>query len=182
MYRPGLALLLFLPTFLWADVTDCRCDPAKPATMEARECGLCREAEKHPLEIPFFFLKDINPRKPNRTLILPRKHFNAGHTIDDIPTGDYVAFWTAAIDKSKELWGADWGVAYNGEDVRTQCHGHIHIGKFLKAAETNRGKIITINSPAQIPRSHGRGMWIHAAGKKMHVHWGESICETVLLR
>src|SRR5262245_13327482 len=38
-------MLVLLPA-LWADVRGCQCDPAKPETMEARECGLCREAEK----------------------------------------------------------------------------------------------------------------------------------------
>ena len=31
--------------------------------MQARECGLCREADKHPADQRVFFLKDINPRK-----------------------------------------------------------------------------------------------------------------------
>jgi hypothetical protein len=182
MRRTVFLLPFFLSSLLWADVSKCACDPARPETMEARECGLCREAEKHPADAPFFFLKDNNPRKPNRWLVLPRKHFSAGHSIDDMPQNDYIAFWMAAIGKAKELWGEQWGVAYNGEGVRTQCHGHIHIGKFLTATETDRGGLMTIDKPAQIPRSNGKGIWIHAAGNKMHVHYGEQICETVLLR
>ena len=182
MRRTGLLSLLFLTSILHAAVKNCDCDAAKPETMTARECGLCREAEKHPAETQFFFLKDINPRKPNRWLILPRKHYTGGHSIDDMPKADYVAFWTAAIQKAKELWGDEWGLAYNGEQVRTQCHGHIHIGKFLKVTETDRGGLITVAGPSAIPRSGGKGIWIHPVGNKLHVHHGEQTCETVLLR
>jgi hypothetical protein len=178
----GLFLSLFVSSLLYGDVAKCDCDPGRPETMQARECGLCREAEKHPGDVPFFFLKDINPHKPNRWLILPRKHYTAGHSIDEMPRKDYIAFWTAAIAKAKELWGDNWGVAYNGETVRTQCHGHIHIGKFLTVTETERGGLTTIAGPSQIPRSGGKGIWIHPVGNKLHVHYGEQICETVLLR
>ena len=45
----------------------CYCDVAKPETMEARQCSLCKEAEKQPPDVKFFFLKDANPMKANRT-------------------------------------------------------------------------------------------------------------------
>ena len=45
--------------------------------MAKHECGLCREAEKLPQDPSVFFLKDINPRKPNRWLALPRAHTHA---------------------------------------------------------------------------------------------------------
>ena len=182
MRRTGLLLPAFFAVCLLGDVSTCKCDPSKPEMMEARECGLCREAEKQPAGVPYFFLKDSNPRKSNRTLVLPRKHYPAGHGIDHMPPNERLELWTLAIKKAKELWGDDWGVAYNGDQVRTQCHGHIHIGKFLKVTETTRGNPFTISSPSQIPLSRGKGIWVHPVGGKMHVHWGEQICETVLLR
>jgi hypothetical protein len=164
----------------WADVADCACDPAKPETMKARECGLCREAEKQPPEVKIFFLKDTNPRKPNRWLALPREHITGGHHLDEMPDQDRIALWTAAIEKAGQLWGNEWGVAYNGELVRTQCHAHVHIGKLLKGVCS--GKILTVGGPAQIPKHPRKGLWIHPAGKKLHVHLEEGITETALVR
>ncbi len=183
MRRLGITPILFylFVSIAAADVTNCKCDPAKPETLESRECSLCREAEKQPVDAPYFFLKDANPRKPNRLLLLPRKHYEVGHSLDDMSRKEYVELWTAAIAKSKALWGDEWGLAHNGELVRTQCHGHIHIGKLLKGVE--EGKPMTIQSASQIPWPRGKGLWIHPIGKtSMHVHTGEQICETVLLR
>ena len=47
--------LLLLASLAFADVRDCACDAAKPETMEARECGLCREAEKQTGDAQVFF-------------------------------------------------------------------------------------------------------------------------------
>lgn len=159
---------------------ECACDPAKPETMQERQCGLCREAEKQPADIGFFFLKDTNPRKPNRWLILPRKHWALNHDLHEMDPKERAQLWTAAIDKAKELWGDEWGVAYNGMKVRTQCHAHIHIGKLLKGIETDN--FIVVSKPAQIPAYEGEGVWVHPVGKKMHVHIHEQTTETVLLR
>lgn len=164
----------------WADVSGCACDPAKPETMKARECGLCREAEKQPPEVKIFFLKDTNPRKPNRWLALPREHAHGGHHLDELPDKDRIALWAAAIGKAKELWGDAWGVAYNGEQVRTQCHAHLHIGKLLQGVCS--GKILTISRPSQIPKHPRKGLWIHPVGNKLHVHLEENISETALMR
>src|SRR5574340_204718 len=124
--RGVMLLALFFVVSAAADVRNCACDPAKPETMQARECGLCREAERHPPDTKIFFLKDTNPRKPNRWLALPRAHAAAGHHLDEMPDKERIALWAAAIGKAKELWGDEWGVAYNGEMVRTQCHAHLH--------------------------------------------------------
>lgn len=164
----------------WADVTNCACDPAKPETMQARECGLCREAEKQPPEVKIFYLKDTNPRKPNRWLALPRAHTSAGHHLDQLPDRDRIALWIAAIEKAGQLWGDEWGVAYNGEAVRTQCHTHLHIGKLLEGVCS--GKILTISRSSQIPKHPRKGLWIHPAGNKLHVHLEENITETALMR
>ena len=90
------------------------------------------------------------------------------------------ALWTAAIDKAKSMWGENWGVAYNGEKVRTQCHTHVHIGRLMPHIEND--KFIVISNPSQIPAPPGEGLWIHPAGKKMHVHLGEQTTETTLMR
>ena len=99
----------------------------------------------------------------------------------EMPAAARTALWAAAIEKAKSLWGADWGIAYNGEKVRTQCHTHIHIGKMMGHVENE--KFIVIGKPSEIPAPEGEGIWIHgAAGNKMHVHLGEQTTETVLMR
>src|SRR5258708_34050072 len=65
--------LCFLPLSR-ADVRACLCDVAVPETLEARECGLCKEAEKQPSGVPYLFLRDTNPNKSHRRLPLPPLH------------------------------------------------------------------------------------------------------------
>ena len=77
-----------LGTALWLwgltpPVVDCPCDHARPATLTARVCGLCRTASEQ--ETEFYFLKDINPRKPNRYLALPRPHDRGLQTDGSLP-------------------------------------------------------------------------------------------------
>jgi CDP-diacylglycerol pyrophosphatase len=177
-----MRLLLVFGVFAAAlfGATECACDPAQPETMKPRQCSLCNEAEKQSESSEIFFLKDINPRKPNRWLALPRAHGSGLHHLHDLPVKLRTALWTAAIARAKELWDDDWGVAYNGEKVRTQCHTHVHIGKLLKGIETNR--FIVVSDPSHIPAPEGEGLWIHPSGKKLHVHLGEQTAETTLLR
>lgn len=163
------------------DVRTCACDVSNRESMAARECSLCREAEAQPLECPVFFLKDNNPRKPNRWLALPRAHWKGGHALAGMSPAVRSTLWTAAIQKSRELWGEGWGLAINGDESRTQCHMHVHIGKLLQGVET--AKFIVVENPAQIPTMEdGNGLWVHPDGDKLHVHLGEQITETVLLR
>jgi hypothetical protein len=173
-----LAALFLFSVVLRADVTNCSCDPSNPASMTAGLCSLCREAEKHTGEM--FFLKDTNPRKPNRTLLLPRAHAPVGHPLDELPREFQTRFLEAAIAKGKELWSGGWGIAYNHENVRTQCHGHIHIGKLLKGLAP--GKFYDAGSVDQIRIPRKGGIWIHPVGNRLRVHYGEQITETVLLR
>ena len=179
MLRPIWVSTLFASLSLFA-ATDCACDAAHPATFEQRQCSLCREAEKQSPESRIFFLKDINPRKPNRWLALPRSHGQGLHHLHEMPSKERTELWTAAIEKAKSMWGDEWGVAYNGERVRTQCHAHVHIGKLLKGIETRNFKVVS--KPSQIPAPLGEGVWVHPAGNKLHVHLGEQTTETVLLR
>jgi len=181
MSRLPILVVLCLATHLGADVTGCACDISKPETLEARECALCREAEKQPTEPAVFFLKDTNPRKPNRLLVLPRFHGKGQDSLADMTPQQRLLLWSAAIEKAKSLWGDEWGLAVNGEMARTQCHAHIHIGKLLRGIETAR--FVEVAGPGQIPVPEGgTGLWVHPEGSRLHVHLAEQITETVLLR
>jgi len=148
--------------------------------MQARECSLCIEADQ-PGREGVFFLKDINPRKPNRWLALPTVHLAGPHALQGLPGNIHTALWQAAINKAKELWGDAWGLAYNGDLHRTQCHGHIHIGKLLQGLAP--GKFYDVADASGIrPPDDGEGLWVHPVNKKLRVHYGEGITETVLLR
>jgi diadenosine tetraphosphate (Ap4A) HIT family hydrolase len=164
-----------------ADVRNCACDVTKPETMAATNCSLCREAEKQPVDQGVFFLKDANPTKPNRTLALPRKHTAGPHNLFDLDAADRTELLNAAIAKGKELWGDQWGVAYNGVERRTQCHAHVHIGKLVADAEA--GQFIVLDSAADIvvPKD-GTGFWIHEVNGKIHEHSGEQVNEFKLER
>jgi diadenosine tetraphosphate (Ap4A) HIT family hydrolase len=171
---------LLLVSFPLMAQTPCPCDPAKPETMKERQCSLCVEAEKQPDDDGVFFLKDINPRKPNRWLALPRTHTHGLHPLSSLSAEQRTRLWSAAIERAKQMWGKDWAVAYNSDRVRTQCHTHLHLGKLLPGVETP--DFVVVNTPAEIPVSDGDAMWIHEVDGKIHVHRGEYIAETVLLR
>ena len=178
--RPFLFLLA--APLLLAD-TKCACDPSQPETLKERQCSLCVEAEKQPLNgPPVFFLIDSNPRKANRTLALPRLHAPGLHRMADLPRDTQTTLWAAAIAKAHELFPQDdWGLAFNGDHVRTQCHTHIHIGRLLPGIETEN--FIVVDNPNAIPPPDDNGYWIHPiANGKLHIHRGEQITETVLLR
>jgi hypothetical protein len=170
--------VLFAALALRADFVTCNCDPSRPETLEARQCSLCREAEKQPVDVKVFFLQDANPTKPNRWLALPRTH---ERSIDLLNSQQRVELWTAAIAKAKSLFGDQWGIAYNAPSVQTQCHVHLHIGKLISGVETSQ--FITVAKIDEIPvPASGEGYWIHPTGKVFHVHTGEQINETVLER
>jgi hypothetical protein len=177
-----LLLVLSIAAPLGSEITGgCACDVTRPETLEPIQCGLCMEAEKHPLEPAIFLIKDHSPRKPNRWLALPRSHAAGYHELSAMTPRERLELWSVAIAKAKALWGDEWGLAMNGPANRTQCHAHIHIGKLLKGAENHR--FIVVDGPAQIPvPTDGKGLWVHPDGRKLHVHIGESATETVLLR
>jgi CDP-diacylglycerol pyrophosphatase len=170
-----------LLTLAAAVAQNCECDPARPETMQARQCSLCAEAERQPADIPYFFIKDSAPHKPNRWLLLPRPHLDGALPLARMSAADRTALWTAAIERARSLWGNSWGLAVNGDDVRTQCHPHIHIGKLLDGVEQD---LFTFaDGPATIPLpKDGTGMWIHPVGSRLHVHMGEDRSELVLMR
>lgn len=177
-----LKVLLVLAAFaMRADVRDCVCDLASPAIAEIRTCSLCLEAEKHPADQPAFLLKDNDPTKPNRWLALPRGRYDGANPLTKMSASERLAMWTAAIGKGRELWGNAWAVAMNGDIARRQCHEHVHIGKLLDGNETAAG--VYIDGPARLPViADGRGLWFHPAGNRLHLHTGEQINETVLMR
>lgn len=161
-----------------ADIVTCACDVARPETLEARQCSLCREAEKQPAEVKFFFLKDANPSKPKRWLALPRSHERSLELLSD---EQRAGLFAAAIEKAKQLFDDQWGIAYNAPSVQTQCHVHLHIGKLIPGVETSQ--FITATKIEDIPAPPpGEGFWIHPQGNLFHVHSGEQVCETVLER
>jgi hypothetical protein len=160
--------------------TPCACDVKIPATLDARQCSLTKVTEEQPANIRVFFLPDANPKKPNRLLALPREQAVGMQRFASLTPAAQVELWTQAIAKAKEKWGERWGIAYNGDNVRTQCHVHIHIGRLIEGVEA--GEFLVVDGPAQIPVPGKDGYWIHPVNGKLHVHTGEQICETVLLR
>lgn len=159
-------------------MTRCVCDPARPETLAARECSLTKEALKQPESPATFFLKDINPRKPGRSLAIPRKLV---WELDQLTADERTVYWTAAIAKARELWGDGWALALNGVATRTQCQMHVHIGKLIPGLETDR--MLIVDSPAAIPvPENDRGLWVIPFGTKFKVFTGEIITESVLLR
>ena len=123
-----------------------------------------------------------SPLKPHQWLILPRTHASDGRVpLSKLTAAERTAFWTAAIARARALFGEDWGLALNGDEARSQCHTHVHIGRLLEGVE--RGRPLVIDGPADIPvPKDGTGLWIHAAGNKLHVHVGEQSTEGVLER
>ena len=88
--------------------------------------------------------------------------------------------WHFAIRAAQEKFGSEWGIAYNGAQVRTQCHLHLHIGRFVRAAETGRFKFV--RRVEDFPAPEDSGLWVHPVEGGFHVHLGEQITETALVR
>jgi diadenosine tetraphosphate (Ap4A) HIT family hydrolase len=172
-FFPWLGLLL-LPVH--ADVRNCMCDIARPETLVARECSLCKAAEAQPTEPAFFLLRDANPNKPNRWLALPRTH---ERDLSEMSPALRTAYWEFTIAKAHELWGDAWGIAINSLERRTQCHAHMHIGKLRDGVETDTFTVV--DGPAEIPLPRdGDGLWVHPVAGKLHVHTGNDAPELLL--
>jgi diadenosine tetraphosphate (Ap4A) HIT family hydrolase len=176
-----LALFTIATVFsLRADVSGCACDPAKPDTMKARECSLCAEAEKHASGEEFFLLKDSNPRKPNRWLVLPKAHGAGGHHLHEMSRQERTRFWKFAIEQARNKFGDEWAVAYNGHSVRTQCHAHLHVGRLIQAAKIARFNLV--KRIEDFPAPDDSGIWVYPAPGGFRVHLGEQVTETALVR
>jgi diadenosine tetraphosphate (Ap4A) HIT family hydrolase len=176
----------------------CPCDHTIAETLLAYpQCSLCLESEFHPPDVPYFFVQDIDPTKPNRWLILPKAHDKGMQDLSELNSADSKKFWAAAVRKGEELWGNQWGLAVNGEQGRSQCHAHAHIGKLLDGVEETgfllkigwsrvSGKPpVTISGPDEI-KAPGKGMsfWIHPVKDGLHVHVEDitASAEFVLMR
>ena len=170
-------LLLLAPAR--ADVRNCVCDFARPETMEARECSLCKAVEAQPPTPEFLAIRDTNPNKPHRWLAVPRFHGHNPQELAGMTPEQRTAYWTFAIAKARELWGDAWGLAINSLERRTQCHMHIHIGKLREGVEDDR--FVTAAGPQDIPiPKENDGLWVHPAGGKLHVHSGDDSPELLL--
>lgn len=174
-----------------SDIRGCVCHLANPQTAAIRACSLCMEAEKQPPTTAVFLLRDANPTKPNRWLALPRAAYDGVNPLAQMPPAERTALWKAAIAKAKEVWGDQWGIAMNGDISRTQCHAHLHIGKLLSGQEPGDGEPEApkraagqyVAGPDELPSiNDGAGLWFHPVEGRLHVHIGEQITETVLLR
>ena len=160
-------------------VVRCPCDHAQPDSMDARVCGLCRTAEEQDTE--FYFLKDINPHKPNRYLALPKSHERGIQGPASLGQGERARYWQAAIDKAQELFPEKWGLAVNGHFFRTQCHAHIHIGPLAQLVEHEGGELF--DGPAAFPNVALRqGIWLHPVDGRYCVHVDRDLAEVVLVR
>lgn len=174
-----VSVLLLVSSVALADISDCSLNP--PADEELRQrsqYSIYRTILETPGQEPVVFLKDINPRKPNRWLAVPRKYYVR---LSDMPRAERILLWKEAIRKAEQLWGSEWGLAINGDLWRTQCHLHIHIGKLLKGVELDNFVYARRVEEFPVPRD-GTGLWVHPHGKGFHVHVGEQLTETVLLR
>lgn len=162
-----------------APVAGCPCDHQKPDTLEPRVCSLCRTALDQTDDV--YFLKDINPHKPNRYLTLPRAHSGGLQAVGELPAAERERVWTAAIAKSRELFGERWGLAENSYFFRTQCHAHIHMGPLSPDVEDVGGKLY--DSPKDFPAvGAAKGMWLHPKDGKYCIHLDRDLAEVVLVR
>jgi CDP-diacylglycerol pyrophosphatase len=165
----------------FADVRDCVCNLDSPDIAQTRACSLCVEVAKHPASERVILVKDNDPTKPNRWLALPRAAYDGANPLAKMSAGERLELWNAAIAKGRELWGDSWAVAFNGDIARRQCHAHVHIGKLLDGHENDNGYYV--DDAGQLPAiADGTGLWFHPAGKRLHVHAGEQINESVLMR
>ena len=160
-------------------VMSCPCDHARPETLAARVCGLCREAGSRSTE--FFFLKDINPHKPHRYLALPKAHDYGLQAVGTMTADERERYWRAAIAKAAELYPGGWGLASNSPLFRTQCHAHLHMGPLSPDVDDSAGKLY--DNPRNFPHSGPeQGVWVHPKDGRYCVHLDRALAEVVLER
>ncbi len=185
LVRACLIAILLTVSALRADIRGCVCDLSDPRSAAQRTCSLCVEISKHPGDEPVLLIKDVNPTKPNRWLAVPRAVYDGANPLARMSPAERLRFWSAAIAKAKEVWGDQWGIAFNGDASRTQCHLHAHIGKLLDDGrdEDDTESGIFIDSPAEIPATpDGTGLWFHPLYNRLHLHSGGQTTEHILMR
>lgn len=174
----GLALWVLVP-LVPMPIVDCPCDHASPGTLAPRVCSLCGTAASQVDEV--YFLKDINPHKPNRYLALPRLHGSGFQSSADLSAELRAALWLAASRRAEELFPGRWGLAENSHFFRTQCHAHIHIGPLSPEVEDVGGTLYAEFSAFPV---HGpeQGVWVHPKNGQFCVHLDRDLAEVVLVR
>lgn len=179
--RTIAALLFFAGAAVVATrpIVDCPCDHAVPASLQPRACSLCQTAEERSGAV--YFLKDINPHKPNRYLALPRVHADGLQSTSSLSPELRAQLWQSAVERAEELFPGRWGIAENSYFFRTQCHAHLHIGPLSPEVEDTGGEIYrsTAEFPTPAPRN---GMWLHPKDGAYCVHLDRDLAEVVLVR
>ncbi len=160
-------------------IVDCPCDHAQPSSMQSRVCSLCGTAENADEDI--YFLKDINPHKPNRYLALPRAHGSGFQSTADLAPAERARLWQRASERGEELFPGRWGLAQNSHFFRTQCHAHIHIGPLSPEVEDSGGTLYA--TTAEFPDvGPEQGLWLHPKDGQFCVHLDRDLAEIVLIR
>jgi diadenosine tetraphosphate (Ap4A) HIT family hydrolase len=172
-------LVLLAPPAAAPPVVDCPCDHGRSESLEARVCSLCGTAEKQTTEV--YFLKDINPNKPNRYLALPKAHERGMQSVGTIPKPLRTQLWREAIAKAQELFGERWGIAHNSHLFRTQCHAHLHMGPMSPEVDDTNGTLY--GDAGEFPAFPAdQGMWVHPKDGRLCVHLDRDLTEIVLIR
>ncbi len=175
----SLAGALYLSANPPMPVVGCPCDHSAPETLKARVCSLCGTAEKQTDDV--YFLKDINPHKPNRYLALLRAHDIELQHIGGLSAANRTLLWSRAIERAEELFGQRWGLAHNAYFFRTQCHVHLHMGPLSPEVEDVGGRLY--DSVADFPLTGpDEGLWVHSKGEEYCVHRDRDLAEVVLIR
>jgi hypothetical protein len=183
MFRLSAVVLLALgwivPPAAAPPVADCPCDHSRPESLKPRVCSLCGTAEKQTTEV--YFLKDINPNKPNRYLALPKWHEQGMQSVGGLPEPLRATVWRQAIAKAQELYGERWGLAHNSHFFRTQCHAHLHMGPMSPEVIHADGALY--EDPQDFPATPPeQGMWVHPREGRYCVHLDRDLTEIVLIR
>jgi hypothetical protein len=174
-----VVLVSLVPPASAPPVADCPCDHSRPESLKPRVCSLCSTAETQTTDI--YFLKDINPTKPNRYLALPRAHEGGLQSLGAIPEPLRVQLWREAIAKARQLYGERWGLAHNSHLFRTQCHAHLHMGPLSPEVEDVNGAMYS--DPQDFPAPPAdQGIWVHPKDGRYCVHLDRDLTEIVLIR
>ncbi len=160
-------------------VVDCPCDHADPESLSPRVCSLCGTAEEASEEI--YFLKDINPHKPNRYLALPKSHGSGFQSTAHLPSESRARLWQRAAERAENIYPGRWGLAQNSHFFRTQCHAHIHIGPLSPEVEDTGGTLY--ESVGEFPNvGPEQGIWVHPKNRAFCLHLDRDLAEVVLVR
>jgi len=150
----------------------CHCDHEVLASLTTRECSLCQVASQHTEAI--FVLKDNDPRKPNRWLVLPSRHETPGiQLLRSLERAERNEFLLAAVREAEKRFPDGWGIAINEDSERTQCHLHVHLGPARRGIACPRAGASRTDASTLLDGIDLDGeIWIHSdgGGGGYHVH------------